>query len=363
MLADLSDASTVLEHEIDALAPTTRRHFLGKVRQGLRDIAEQVRHWLNATIAVFTIAVAGAVFSVSRSHGLMFAHLFFATALLSLCGAKQTAAWLACVGCVCIEALGLTLVVVRPADDLERELVDAAVLGTPTLVRAAVWFGGGCMYGLQPLRTDCKRALGLAGLGVVVLRLLVTCKRCAEGSGLQVLTTVLPRTVVPLCVGCYLSSRLVEALVNLLRSLVGESDKLSRAQGSWLALRDCYSQMHVLLSALPPTVRMQYTGTDGIPIPKHYGTDDEKTKMPIWMERDGNALGNALVDGRVEQRPLAAVGTCIICQSEPPTHLYSPCGHRCACSQCAARWDELGSGNCPFCATPYEHFLRVFDVS
>ena len=79
------------------------------------------------------------------------------------------------------------------------------MLGTPTLVRAAVWFGGGCMYGLQPLRTDCKRALGLAGLGVVVLRLLVTCKRCAEGSGPQVLTTVLPRTVVPLCVGCYLS--------------------------------------------------------------------------------------------------------------------------------------------------------------
>ena len=197
------------------------------------------------------------------------------------------------------------------------------------------------MYGLQPLRTDCKLALGLAGLGVVMLRLLVTCKRCAEGSGPQVLTTVLPRTVVPLCVGCYLSSRLVEAWVNLLRRLVDFNDQLDRTQGSWLALRDCYSQMHVLLSALPPTVRMQYTGTDGIPMPNHYSTDDEKKKMPIP----------------------AAVGTCIICLTEPPTHLYSPCGHRCACRQCATQWHELGSGNCPFCATPYEHFLRVFEVS
>jgi hypothetical protein len=166
-------------------------------------------------------------------------------------------------------------------------------------------------------------------------------------SGPQALITVLPRTVVPLCLGYHLSHRLLEVWVHLLRSLVGVDDELSHTQGSWVALRDCYSQMHVLLSALPPEVRMQYTDTDVIPIPTGYSTDDNHRKTPV----------------RVDPRPPAAVGTCIICQSEPLTHLYSPCGHRCVCGQCAARWDELGSGNCPFCTTPYDQFLRVYDVS
>jgi hypothetical protein len=342
MPLDLADTSAVLAHEIDALLPTARWEVMGKKRQDLRNIAEQVRHWLNGTFAVVAVTMAAVAFSVSRSHGLMYAHLFIANVLTSLCGHKQAAAWLACAGSVCIEAIGLMLVVIRPADALERELVGVAASGTPTLVRAAAWFGGGCMYGLQPLRTDCKRALGLAALGVILLRLLVTCIRCAEGSGPQALTTVLPRTVVPLYVGYHLSRRLLEAWVHLLRSLMRVNHELSRTQGTWVALRDCYSHMHVLLSALPPKVRMEYTGTDAIP--NCYSTDDDNKKAPL-------------------PRPPAAVGMCIICQSEPFTHLYSPCGHRCVCSQCAVRWDEQGSRICPFCATPYTHSLRVYDVS
>mmetsp|Transcript_27986 Transcript_27986/g.63328 ORF Transcript_27986/g.63328 Transcript_27986/m.63328 type:complete len:340 (-) Transcript_27986:346-1365(-) len=339
MPPELSD-TTMLAHEIDALMPTARREFMGKNRQALRDMAEQVHHWLNGTFVVVAVALAAVAVSVSRSHGIMFAHLSIASLLATLCGHRQAAAWIACAGFVCIEAIGLMLVVIRPADALERELVDAATAGTSLIMRAAAWFCGGCMYGLQPLHTDYKRTLGLAGLGVIVLRLLVTGIRCAEGSGPQALTTVLPRTLMPLILGYHLSHRLLEALVQLLRSLVGVNHELSHTQGSWVALRDCYSQIHVLLSALPPQVRMQYTGTDVIP--NCYSTDDHNKKAP---------------------RPPKAIGTCIICQSEPPTHLYSPCGHRCVCSQCAVRWDEQGAGTCPFCATPYEHFLRVYDVS
>ena len=192
------------------------------------------------------------------------------------------------------------------------------------------------------MRTDIKRSLGLVALGLIMLRLLVTCIRCAEGSGPQALTTVLPRTCVPLYVGYHLSNRLLTAWVHLLHSLVGVHHELSHTQASWVALRECYSQIHGLFSALPPNVRMQYTGTDLIP--NCYGSHE---KAPVW----------------VEPRPPAAAGTCIICQDEPSTHLYLPCGHRCVCSQCAAKWDEQGSRLCPFCVTPYEHFLRVHDVS
>ena len=306
---DISD-SALLASGIDALVPTARQEIMGKKRRVLRDMAEQVRHWLNGTFAVVAIATAAAAFSVSRSHGLMFAPLFVASMLLSLYRHKQAAAWLTCAGSVCIEARGLMLVVFRPADVLEHELVGSAAWGTPTLVRAAAWFGGGCVYGLQPLRTDCKRALGLAALGIIVLRLLVMCIRCAEGSGPQALTTVLPRTVVPLCLGYGLSHQLLDNWVHLLRSLVGVNRELGRTQASWVALLDCYSQMHVLMSALPPKVRMHYTGTDVIP--NCYSTDDDNKKTPV----------------RVEPRPPAAVGMCIICHSTPATQLYSPCGHR-----------------------------------
>ena len=310
-------------------------------RQVLHEAASSLDQWLNWSHAIVGGLAATAAICVSKSHGSLFTYIFCGTVMLSLCGRQQHAAWLACGGAVCVEAIGVILVAVRPAEALELELEAAATArGAQMVVRAAAWFGGGCSIGLQPLPADHKRALGILGLSLIVLRLLITFLRCGERLGPQALTTVLPRTFMPVYVGYQVSHYLRDACVRMLSGLVGVNQDLVRTQGSWVALRECYSELHAMMRTVPEDVRKQYTGT-GV-IPNCYSAQGEATS---------------------ELRHRQVGGTCIICQSKPNSHLYVPCGHRCVCIGCATRWDEQGSGTCPMCATPYEDFLRVYDAS
>lgn len=321
-------------------AVSAQGEYMSKKRQVLHDTVTLLRRWLSTTYLCVAIIAAACALSISKSHGVMFAHLLIVTVMVFVSGRPTPAAWLACVGSVCIEALGVVIVASQPAEGLEREVEMAAAIGTPMIMRATAWFGGGCAYGLQPLQTEHKRSLAFLGIVLIVLRLLVTCLRCSEGVGPKALTIVLPRTIVPLVVGFQVSHHLLVTWAALLTKLACINQDLIRTQGSWVALRELYSELYTMLSTVPEGVRMQYTGTDAIP--NYY---------------------SATVQRATALEPRQTRGTCIICQSEPFTHLYTPCGHHCVCLACATRWDEKGSGLCPMCAMPYENIVRVYCAS
>jgi hypothetical protein len=60
--------------------------------------------------------------------------------------------------------------------------------------------------------------------------------------------------------------------------------------------------------------------------------------------------------GRPEP-PESTIGgqyTCIICFTNPKTHLAAPCGHQCACADCSAQMQE-----CPVCRTRVQMWMQV----
>ena len=56
--------------------------------------------------------------------------------------------------------------------------------------------------------------------------------------------------------------------------------------------------------------------------------------------------------------PESAIGgqtTCIVCFVNPKSHAAVPCGHQCACGDCAAKLKE-----CPVCRSPaFEKWMHV----
>jgi hypothetical protein len=60
--------------------------------------------------------------------------------------------------------------------------------------------------------------------------------------------------------------------------------------------------------------------------------------------------------GRPEP-PESTIGgqsTCIVCFTNPKSHLAAPCGHQCACADCSAQMHE-----CPVCRTPVQMWMQV----
>ena len=53
-------------------------------------------------------------------------------------------------------------------------------------------------------------------------------------------------------------------------------------------------------------------------------------------------------------------GICCVCMEVEKTHAFVPCGHKCACSRCAA--DIMTKGrSCPLCRERCDSALRVFE--
>lgn len=68
--------------------------------------------------------------------------------------------------------------------------------------------------------------------------------------------------------------------------------------------------------------------------------DPQVENVPLTLADVGNITGR-------EDAPPSTIGgqtTCIVCFTNPKTHLAVPCGHQCACSDCAAKMKR-----CPYC--------------
>ena len=58
--------------------------------------------------------------------------------------------------------------------------------------------------------------------------------------------------------------------------------------------------------------------------------------------------------GRKTRTRIGGQSTCIICFTNPKSHLAVPCGHQCACGDCSARMQE-----CPVCHSPVREWIHV----
>ena len=69
------------------------------------------------------------------------------------------------------------------------------------------------------------------------------------------------------------------------------------------------------------------------------------------------SLANISFDTGNPAAPESTLGgetTCIICFTNPKTHLAAPCCHQCACADCSAQMQE-----CPVCRTRVQLWVQV----
>ena len=69
------------------------------------------------------------------------------------------------------------------------------------------------------------------------------------------------------------------------------------------------------------------------------------------------SLADAQFNTGRPEAPESTIGgqsTCIICFSNPKSHLAAPCGHQCACGACSAQMKD-----CPICRTPVQTWIHV----
>ena len=52
-------------------------------------------------------------------------------------------------------------------------------------------------------------------------------------------------------------------------------------------------------------------------------------------------------------------GECVVCMDGENTHLFSPCGHKCVCEECAKAIMQT-SAECPTCRGEARGFIRVY---
>ena len=69
------------------------------------------------------------------------------------------------------------------------------------------------------------------------------------------------------------------------------------------------------------------------------------------------SLASAQFDTGRRAVPESTIGgqtTCIVCFVNPKSHIAVPCGHQCACGDCAAKMNE-----CPVCRNPAREWMQV----
>ena len=61
---------------------------------------------------------------------------------------------------------------------------------------------------------------------------------------------------------------------------------------------------------------------------------------------------------------------CVVCMTNHAQAAFLPCGHRCACIDCAKQWSIRvavrgksgdSSNKCPYCSSPAASFQRIYD--
>ena len=79
--------------------------------------------------------------------------------------------------------------------------------------------------------------------------------------------------------------------------------------------------------------------------------------MPLPPPAAVMSLADAQFSTGRPEPPESTIGgqsTCIVCFTNPKSHLAGPCGHQCACGDCSARMQE-----CPVCRTPVQMWMHV----
>ena len=60
-----------------------------------------------------------------------------------------------------------------------------------------------------------------------------------------------------------------------------------------------------------------------------------------------------------EDAPESTIGgqtTCVVCFTNPKTHIAVPCGHQCACGPCSVKI-QGDNGLCPYCREPVQMWM------
>ena len=90
--------------------------------------------------------------------------------------------------------------------------------------------------------------------------------------------------------------------------------------------------------------RDEPTGT-GDPLPA-----EEQPVATLSLADAGFDTGRATVP----ESTLGGETTCIVCFSNPKSHVAGPCGHLCACGPCSARMES-----CPICRAPVLMWMQL----
>ena len=120
-----------------------------------------------------------------------------------------------------------------------------------------------------------------------------------------------------------------------------------------------------LAAALEESVRVdgeaRYTAGEQAPVPEagEAGVASEAAPSPSGPQPPPAAvsLADAGFDtGRpaVPESTLGGETTCIVCFSNPKSHVAGPCGHLCACGPCSARMES-----CPICRAPVLMWMQL----
>lgn len=95
------------------------------------------------------------------------------------------------------------------------------------------------------------------------------------------------------------------------------------------------------------TARLETPPPDSLSVPTAPTTTT--TTVPLESKLATMALASSI--------PESSVGgetTCIICMTNPKTHLAAPCGHQCVCSICSTKLQE-----CPYCREPVAMWVKI----
>ena len=105
-------------------------------------------------------------------------------------------------------------------------------------------------------------------------------------------------------------------------------------------------QLGQTLATLPPDVEAAIGGQTGI-----QAVEDEFVALALNQEAERSASE--------EERVVDEDKLCVVCMAEPKEYLFAPCGHMCACSDCAdliINKDAL----CPICRKDIACKIKVY---
>jgi len=133
---------------------------------------------------------------------------------------------------------------------------------------------------------------------------------------------------------------------------------------AWIVFERCYPQNYQeLLDVVAPNARAG-NPVDRVPpavvVEEGVIGDGDACAQPMPSKVCANLnAGDAFGGAAVVQR----AADCVICMSEPPTHLFYPCGHKDICSTCATDHAIVLSLQelCPSCRQRFTDICRVYD--